>query len=98
MLIVITYISLLFEKLCMFNRTMSGAEFIAVAGVISSIIAIAHGIKQVVDAVSQADGLPKAFRQASNQLPLVNDILEATVRNFRKDDVSWPRCFRDPRN
>ena len=66
---------------------MSGAEFVAVAGVISSIIAIADGIKQVVDAVSQAEGLPKAFCQASNQLPLVSDILEATVRNFRKNDV-----------
>lgn len=67
---------------------MSGAEFIAVAGVISSIIAIADGIKQVVDAVSQAKGLPRAFHQASNQLPLVSSILEATVRNFTKDDVS----------
>jgi hypothetical protein len=32
---------------------MSGAEFIAVAGVISSIIAIVDGIKQVIDAASR---------------------------------------------
>ncbi|KIM98556.1 hypothetical protein OIDMADRAFT_56904 [Oidiodendron maius Zn] len=43
---------------------MSGAEFIAAAGVISSTIAIVDGIKQVVNAVSEADGLPKAFREA----------------------------------
>jgi hypothetical protein len=67
---------------------MSGAEFIAVAGVISSIIAIVGGIKQVVDAASEVEGLPKAFRQASNKLPLVSDILEATKHNFGEDDVS----------
>jgi hypothetical protein len=67
---------------------MSGAEFIAVAGVISSIIAIAGGIKKVVDVVSEAEGLPKAFRQAANKLPLISDILEATKRNFEKNDVS----------
>jgi hypothetical protein len=67
---------------------MSGAEFIAVAGVISSIITIVDGIKQVVDAASEVEGLPKAFRQASNKLPLVSDILEATKYNFEADDVS----------
>jgi hypothetical protein len=67
---------------------MSGAEFIAVAGVISSIITIVDGIKQVVDAASEVEGLPKAFRQASNKLPLVSDILEATKHSFEADDVS----------
>jgi hypothetical protein len=67
---------------------MSGAEFIAVAGVISSIIAIADGIRQVVDAVSEVEGLPKSFRQASNKLPLISDILEATKHNFEADNVS----------
>jgi len=67
---------------------MSGAEFIAVAGVISSIIAIVDGIKQVVDAASEVEGLPKTFRQASNKLPLVSDILEATKHNFGENDVS----------
>ncbi|PVH70780.1 hypothetical protein DL98DRAFT_123555 [Cadophora sp. DSE1049] len=67
---------------------MSGAEFIAVAGVISSIITIVDGIKQVVDAASEVEGLPKAFRQASNKLPLVSDILEATKRNFEADYIS----------
>jgi hypothetical protein len=67
---------------------MSGAEFIAIAGVISSIIAIVEGVNQVVDAASEVEGLPKAFRQASNKLPLVSDILEATKHNFGADDVS----------
>jgi hypothetical protein len=67
---------------------MSGAEFIAVAGVISSIIAIIGGIKQAVDAASEVEGLPKAFRQASNKLPLVSDILEATRHSFEADSVS----------
>jgi hypothetical protein len=67
---------------------MSGAEFIAVAGVISSIIAIVDGIKQVVDAASEVEGLPKAFRHASNKLPLISDILEAAKHNFEADSVS----------
>jgi hypothetical protein len=67
---------------------MSGAEFIAVTSVISSIIAIVDGIKQVVDAASEVEGLPKAFRQASNKLLLISDILDATTRNFETDNVS----------
>ncbi|PVH74235.1 hypothetical protein DL98DRAFT_658902 [Cadophora sp. DSE1049] len=67
---------------------MSGAEFIAVAGVISSIIAVVDGISQVVDAASEVEGLPKAFRQASYKLTLVSDILEATKHNFEADNVS----------
>jgi len=67
---------------------MSGAEFIAVAGLVSSIIAIVDGIKQVVDAASEVEGLPKAFRQASNKLPLIGDILEATKHNFEASNVA----------
>lgn len=67
---------------------MSGAEFIAVAGVISSIMAIVDGIKQVVDAAAEAEGLPKAFRQASAKLPVISDILEAAKDNFNAHNVS----------
>lgn len=66
---------------------MSGAEFIAVAGVISSIIAIIDGIKQVVETADEAEGLPKAFRQASRKLPIISDILEAAKHNF-EDNIS----------
>lgn len=67
---------------------MSGAEFIAAVGIISSIIAIVDGIKQVVNAVSETDGLPKAFREASCRLPLISDILEATMDDFESNKVS----------
>ncbi|KFY08735.1 hypothetical protein V492_05960 [Pseudogymnoascus sp. VKM F-4246] len=77
-----------FQIIQIYNHTMSGAEFIAVAGVVSSIIAIVDGIKQVVDAASEVEGLPKAFRQASNKLPLISDILEAAQNSFQTDNVS----------
>lgn len=67
---------------------MSGAEFIAVAGVIPRSFAIADGIKQVVDAALEVEGLLKAFRQASNKLSLLSDILEAAKHNFEAGDVS----------
>ena len=67
---------------------MSGAEFIAVAGVISSIMTVVDGIKQVVDAAAEAEGLPKAFRQASAKLPIISDILEAAKDNFNTYNVS----------
>ncbi len=67
---------------------MSGAEFVRVAGVISSIIAIVDGIKQIVDAAAEAEGLPKAFRQASIKLPIISDILEAAKHNFDTDNIS----------
>jgi len=64
---------------------MSGAEFIAVAGVISSIIAIVQGINQVVEAAIDAEGLPKVFRRASHKLPIISEILEATKSTFEKN-------------
>jgi hypothetical protein len=67
---------------------MSGQEFIAVAGVTSSIIAIVDGIKQVVDAASEVEGLPKAFSQVSDKVPLISDILEATKHSFETGGVS----------
>ncbi|KAJ6260972.1 hypothetical protein Dda_3635 [Drechslerella dactyloides] len=53
------------------------AEFIAVAGVLSSMITIIHEIQQVIDATLDAEGLPKVFRHASSKLPIISDILEA---------------------
>lgn len=69
---------------------MSDAEFIAVAGVISSVIAIVDRIKQVVITTSEVEGLPKAFpRRLINSHPwLVIDILETTEYNFEADNVS----------
>lgn len=50
---------------------MSGAEAIAVLGVISSIISIIDGTKKVYDAATNARGLPEAFREVADRLPII---------------------------
>jgi hypothetical protein len=55
---------------------MSGAEAVAVLGVISSIIAIIDGTKQVYDAASNVSGLPEAFSEVANRIPIVRNILD----------------------
>lgn len=54
---------------------MSGAEAIAILGIISSVVAIVDGAKQVYDAASNAESLPEAFREIAARLPIVQDIL-----------------------
>ena len=56
---------------------MSGAEAIAVLGIISSIISIIDGTKQVYDAASNTKGLPEAFSEVAARLPIVQDILNS---------------------
>ncbi|EPS41227.1 hypothetical protein H072_4849 [Dactylellina haptotyla CBS 200.50] len=67
---------------------MSGTEFIAVAAVISSIIAIVDGVNKVVDAALDAEGLPKVFRQASHKLPIISDILDSAKSSLEKKGAS----------
>ena len=67
---------------------MSVAEFVAVAGVISSVVTIVNGIKQVIDAAAEAEGLPKAFRQAATKLPIISEILKAANHNLEANNVS----------
>ncbi len=55
-----------------------GAEAAAVLGVISLIISIIEGIKKVYNAVTNAKGLPKAFREVAGRLPVVKNILGLT--------------------
>jgi hypothetical protein len=50
---------------------MAGAEAVLVLGVISSIISIVDGIKQVYDAATDAESLPEEFREVRNRLPIV---------------------------
>ncbi|KAK6507931.1 hypothetical protein TWF481_006351 [Arthrobotrys musiformis] len=57
---------------------MSGTEFVAVAAVASSIIAIVDGIAKVFQAACDTEGLPKEFRRASQKLEIISDILDAT--------------------
>ena len=54
---------------------MSGAEPIAIIGLISSIITIVDASRQLYDAATNADGLPEAFRVVSLSIPLVLEIL-----------------------
>ncbi|KAJ6257759.1 Vegetative incompatibility protein [Drechslerella dactyloides] len=67
---------------------MSGAEFVAVASVVSSMIAIADGIKQVVEAAVDAEGLPKVFRRAAQKLPIISDILKKARSTLEKTGAS----------
>jgi hypothetical protein len=50
---------------------MSGAEAILVLRVISSIISIIDGTKQVYDAAKNVQGLPGAFREVAARLLIV---------------------------
>lgn len=67
---------------------MSGAEFVAVAAVASSIIAIIDGMNQVFQAALDAEGLPKVFRRASHKLEIISEILEATRSILVKKDAT----------
>jgi hypothetical protein len=66
---------------------MSGAEAVAVLGVISSIIAIVDGTKQVYDAAKNAQGLPEAFREVAARLPIVQNILASAERHIEKGNT-----------
>jgi hypothetical protein len=63
---------------------MSGAEAILVLGLISSIISIVDGTKQVYDAVTNTQGLPKAFREVAARLPIVQTILSSAKRHIEE--------------
>jgi hypothetical protein len=69
------------------------AEAAFVLGLISSIIQIVDGAKQVFDAVKDAHGQPEAFRQVYARLPLINEIL---VRiQARAKTLSDPSALED---
>jgi hypothetical protein len=60
---------------------MSGAEAALVVGLISGTIAIVDATKKVYDAAKDQQGLPAAFREVAQRLPLVQNILgNAKVR------------------
>ena len=61
---------------------MSGAEAIAILGIISSVISIVDVTKQVYDAASNTNGLPEAFREVAARLPIVRDILDSAKRHI----------------
>ena len=61
---------------------MSGAEAIAILGIISSVISIVDGTRQVYDAASNTNGLPEAFREVAARLPVVRDILDLAKQHI----------------
>ena len=67
---------------------MSGAEAVAILGIISSVISIVDGTKQVYDAASNTNGLPEAFREVATRLPMVHDILDSAKQNIMEGDTS----------
>ena len=62
---------------------MSGAEALAILGIISSVISIVDGTKQVYDAASNTNGLPEAFREVAARLPIARDILDSAKRHIK---------------
>ena len=71
---------------------MSGAEAILVLGVISSVIAIVDGTKQVYDAAANAQGLPAAFKEVAGRLPIVQNILRTADQHIKVGDVDNESC------
>jgi hypothetical protein len=71
---------------------MSGAEAIVALGVISSIITIVDGTKQVYDAAANAQGLPEGFREVADRLPIVRNILDSSKRYIEEGDVDEDSC------
>lgn len=71
---------------------MSGAKAILVLGVISSIISIVNGTKQVYDAATNAKGLPKVFREVADRLPIVANILRSAKQHINGGNVNKKSC------
>ena len=71
---------------------MSGAEATLVLGVVSSVISIVDGIKQVYDAAANAEGLPGAFREVAGRLPIVQTILASAEKHITDGDVDERSC------
>ena len=73
---------------------MPGAEAIEVSRVISSIILIVDGTKQVYDAVTNVEGLPEAFRAVAGRLPIVRNILDSAKQHINEGDIDEDSCKR----
>jgi hypothetical protein len=71
---------------------MSGAEAILVLGVVSSVIAVVDGAKQVYDAAANAEGLPEAFREVAERLPIVQNILASAEKHISDGDIDENSC------
>ncbi|CZR56191.1 uncharacterized protein PAC_06079 [Phialocephala subalpina] len=63
------------------------AEASLVLGLISSVIAIVDRAKQVYDAAANAEGLPEAFREVAERLPIVRTILVSAERHIHDGEI-----------
>ncbi|KAK5056856.1 hypothetical protein LTR84_012388 [Exophiala bonariae] len=66
---------------------MSGAEAALVLGLISASISTIDAAKKVYDAVHDAAGLPRAFREMAVRMPLVLAILRKAERQLKNGKV-----------
>lgn len=67
---------------------MSGiGEASLVLGLISSVIAIFEAAQEIYDAASDTKGLPKRFRAAAEQIPLVYHALSLAEQNIKAQKV-----------
>jgi hypothetical protein len=71
---------------------MSGAEAILVFGVISSIISIVDGTKQIYDTATNSRGLPEAFREVAARLPIIQNILGSARQYVQDGHVDESSC------
>jgi hypothetical protein len=72
---------------------MSGVgEASLVLGIISSVIAIVDGAKQVYDTAEKGEGLPEAFREVAERLPIVRTILASAEKHISDGDIDEPSC------
>nr|POF22230.1 hypothetical protein CFP56_36315 [Quercus suber] len=67
---------------------MSGAEVLAVIGLIDACIGITKTINDIGRAVADAQGLPPQLRALFDQLPAVEDLLESARENCERGDVT----------
>ena len=82
---------------------MSGAEALAVLGVISSVISIVETCQKISEAAKDARGLHETFRKASEYIPLILDTLrearkvqeQATVNYVNTNDVALKHAIED---
>jgi hypothetical protein len=67
---------------------MSGAEASLVIGLISAIISIIDTTKKVYDAAENVSGLPQAFHEVAQRLPIVQDTLKIAEADVRARNLN----------
>lgn len=67
---------------------MSGAEAMAVLSLVSSVITIFESAQEIYEAVNDASGLPKKFRTAADQIPVIHKALTLAEENIKANAVT----------